>query len=895
MKLFACAGVALWAVSAAAVTTPDCSPACAPEQVCRLTVNADGLTCGTTTECVARVGKGKQCDGAAAACFVDTCAAAFKCRQQVVAGADVGGLCTTFCPFEGSHVFEGWTGPAPEPANWCHRRTCGADGTIAYEVAEADRPVCATALELRCCKGEAPEDSACCGETGAWVKKQGENFVCAGVSRTTGDAAPFTTSCNDATRRCAADKPELWTGYSTEAGQWCNTCVCKATTLSCTMNTCLTAAEARCCPKADKVDGSVCCGASGLWVTKDTATMKYACGGITRDAAGELPFAEECADMRKCVVTVAGATVEVEHGKSTHHRGADLWCNTCNCADGTLTCGSAPCTAAADLKCCPTSKGDPAEVCCGVDGLWKAADGTCGGVKAEFAPAAPFTAICPLCLKDATPPVVGAPVVDTAEGWTGLKVGGKWCETCSCAAAAGAAPVMTCESVTACPALRCCVGTAPSGTVCCGTTATWVPATGGKAECAGRLRDVGSAPFDAKCGECDLKDGRKVPVMWAGRNNGDQWCASCHCQAAGDLQCTSSGAPCPLTCCVAADEPAGGAARCCGASGKWVLPTGGEYRCGGVSVATGLPLHTGMCVVVLPAPTCAGAALDTVRQGADGTGANWCKDCKCTKMSPTTADWVCPPGDCAAMRCCKATTMPVGARCCGALATWVMPAGGDVTCAGITRTTAVVDAAVLAPFGEVCDSCTADTVKMDIGMARPVPGNDWCSITKCTAADTLVVQQTKTCPALKCCQPPNPGAKCCGATGMWASPDAVTGKFSCHGMDITDGSLKPLHDLECAACDFGSGFGTKPPGWLGMVNCNRCYCRPGMPPQALCSPIPCPTCFFSGNLQGTGAPIGKQPNLWTGVRENFLGAGSLENCRCEMDAGRLSSVCTPKL
>ena len=486
----------------ACTTHADCTAA---DEFCQPAVAAGGAGCdltGVAGTCVKRSGRGAPCggsDAAAHACFRKECETTLACRPNShVADPLLPGSCAKQCDAGGAvgMVFEGWTGAFAEAGKWCHVRYCDNAGVM-QPTGGAAATACPTDLTdgLRCCVGAGEADEACCGTTGAWVKKDAADKVkCAGVEGTHGGTlnAPFSKTCTDA---CPATttptRPAYndgWKGRSAVAGEWCNTCVCAEGTVKCTDRPC---PALKCCPNGGT--GDACCGVTGEWVTKNAAD-EVVCGGVTIKVASlpQEPFAAECATAtRPCVVSTS-PDVKILHGVTTRNPKAGQECNTCTCTDGVAVCETAACPPA---QCCRGEKptDGAAYVCCGIDGKWKKVDGTakCGASVPTQDPMPatpgtastgyPFSAACKGCLADVFDKDTPGWMKQTVPvGWTGPKQGGVWCDTCTCKVDGDPTVCTSVADVPACVAAhptQCCSAAAPAPAAeyeCCGATGRWV-------------------------------------------------------------------------------------------------------------------------------------------------------------------------------------------------------------------------------------------------------------------------------------------------------------------------------------------------------------------------------------------------------------------------------------
>ena len=431
----------LGATAVTETTGPSCE-SCAEGEVCRFGISSDGQSCTTEGVCVEKVTHGAFCSEVEAdkSCFSGTCADGLVCLPRTAQPASVQGICVATCKVGDKVVAkEGEVVPGAGD-KWCNRLYCNGEGDlVAYG---ETKPQCPVAKDLRCCAGE-PERKkkkhACCGAAGLWVRRRDDGtYECDGVvspvvDDTTPDdqdvrltpVAPFAHGCLDA---CGKGMDEGWTGLSPEREQFCNTCRCIRRELVCTGLDC--SGKMKCCALEDMDDYSQkCCGATGKWVTPND-DGKYLCAGQLYKAkkAKGAPFAEVC------VTSCAVGDETIESGESIRHPEPTQWCNQCACNKGVLTCANEQCVRLEDLKCCPpTTKPDEDHVCCGITGTWvKAGLGvTCGTQPVGLAGFAPITWPCRDMCRPSTA-AAGGPSEDVVLGWTGSKVGGTFCDTCSC-------------------------------------------------------------------------------------------------------------------------------------------------------------------------------------------------------------------------------------------------------------------------------------------------------------------------------------------------------------------------------------------------------------------------------------------------------------------------------
>ena len=886
---------------AAAVTAKTCTDdkGCAADEFCRVAVAASGAACDKALPktCVKRSVRGGSCEGGGGEdheCFINKCLDTLACRpnSQVLTPA-LPGACAKQCDIGGGEmVFEGWTGPVEGAGKWCHTRYCdGSDdkepkGVLKTTGGDASAP-CPTDLTngLRCCVGAGDAATqACCGATGAWVTKDATGKVkCANVEAAHGGklAAPFSKTCTDACPATTTPPPgtpahdDGWKGPSTVDKKWCNTCVCTKGALACPDREC---PKLACCPPGDKKADQVCCGVTGEWVTKD-AKDNVVCGGVTVPYKADLatqPFHAACAATRDCVVSTTPAKT-IAHGKTERNPKAGQGCNTCTCTDATAVCETAYCPPA---QCCRDAKPTTGEqVCCGIDGLWKAVDTTakCGvsvptqAAGGGAATGYPFSAACVGCEADVY--VKGAWKKQTVSvGWKGPKQGGVWCDTCTCKV--NGAPTV-CTAVADekdCPAARCCSAAAPAPTaeyVCCGATGRWVKkGAGNTVSCGGVAFTEGdpdtAALLGAACtaGVCTLTGGEKVADGWAGRNKGADWCKLCTCdnKAVPKLSCTTNA--CTVRCCVGPKPTSPGTWKCCGATATWVKDdAAGDYSCGGVTLKTGDQLTDTVCPTVDPATTkCTlhDAAATKVGQGwtGSGLGTNWCHSaCKCTAAAagkPVS----CPAGTCPAVEkllCCAKEKVVPAHVCCGLTGEWV---AADAKCGPVDLALAGTAAA---PVSAACATCTAGTATVPVGWFGSVPGAQWCNKCRCVRDGTLKCT-TKTCPPAKCCAAAKVGTvACCGTTGEWVA--AVGGKYTCAHLTVeeADKGKAPFADACAGTCDHdGTPVAL---GWAGKKGdgCNYCKCVTAGNLQ--CSTRVCPGPPLCGTFNCAGA--GKQMGVTT--------------------------------
>ena len=896
------------ALAAALPITPQCEPACAEGEFCRVAVAASGAACDTKLPktCAKLAVRGQQCGGAggeAQDCFRNQCKSPLKCRANNV-DADLPGTCAKQCDIGGGEmVFEGWTGPVAGEGKWCHIRYC--DGTEDKEAGgvlktngDATAP-CPTDLTdgLRCCVGAGKPNQVCCGANGAWLTPDG-TVTCARVLAKAGSkAAPFSKTCTDAcpaTTKPAPGTPahdDGWKGPDARDGKWCNTCVCTKGALACPDREC---PKLKCCPAAAKKTGQVCCGVTGEWVTKD-AKDNVVCGGVTMPYKADLatqPFHAACAGLRGCSL-FSNVAVTKANGEKVFNPTKGQGCNECTCKDGTLDCPTAKCEAP---KCCDAEmKPKTGEhVCCGLDGLWKKVDGAakCGSyatqVEAKPAVGYPFFKACePHCAANTA---AGGPDKKVPLGWTGPKMKAvtpardaavtadvPWCDTCMCAVAAGApagtAPVVTCTTHAACPAVKCCPGPSPGADyACCGTTRRWVKAVDGKVKCGGHelAKDSTKLPLKAICTDkCTLDGGAVLSDGQSGPDAGAHWCKRCRCEGT-TAKCT--GGACARRCCAAEVPtlPAGAVWRCCGANGAWVMKGADDkYRCGSALVAdsaeqlypgTGTDAEKGVCPTVDPASTkCTlhNAAATKVDQGwrGSGLGDNWCHTCKCT-AADAGKKVSCPAGTCPAVEkllCCAKEKVVPAHVCCGLTGEWV---AADAKCGPVDLALAGTAAA---PVSAACATCTAGTATVPVGWFGSVPGAEWCNKCRCVRDGTLKCT-TKTCPPAKCCAATKVGTvACCGTTGEWVA--AAGGKYTCAHLTVeeADKGKAPFADACADTCDHdGTPVAV---GWAGKKGDGCNYCKCVTAGNLLCSTRVCPGPPLCGTFNCAGA--GKQMGVTT--------------------------------
>ena len=867
--------LAVFALAAAETPKPCKSDGDCPKgtHYCRVAVAASGVECDTKAKTCAKLSvRGESCGGSGKDCFRNKCKGDLVCRANGV-DAKLPGTCAKQCDVDGKKVFEGWTGPAKDAKDWCHTRYCdGSSGKT--DVGELKTTgdagkTCPTdiATGLRCCVGAGKKGQVCCGATGAWLTPDGK-ATCGHVLAEAGSkAAPFSKTCTDACPATVKPAPgtpahdDGWKGPDARDGKWCNTCVCALTKLQCTERKCPTL---MCCPPGDKTPKAeqVCCGATGKWVTKDAKGM-VTCSGVTKKySAGlkEEPFHAECTTTRECKF-FSNVAVTVAHTKKAFNPRVGQGCNECTCTDGTLTCDRKKCDAP---KCCdPTLKPKEAAVCCGLTGLWVKVDAAnkCGSYATQVKPAAagyPFFKACDA--QCAVNTAVGGPKEKVPLGWTGAKqstkaVTAKWCDTCKCAVAAGApkgaAPVVTCTTHAACPAVKCCPGPAPSGDYkCCGVTRRWVKVVDGKVQCAGVSVSAKSAaaPLGVVCDkkrQCTLPGGAVLDDGQSGPDAGAQWCNRCRCQG-GKPQCTKY--KCTKKCCKA-KMPAGGTYRCCGANGEWVPKDADDkYRCGGALVADGAEqlypgkgkdAEKGICAPVLPADTkcklhnAAGTEVELGWTGS-GLGDKWCHTCKCSAADLGKAV-SCPatPAKCpeqAELLCCAAKQVGKRDVCCGLTGQWM---SNDAMCGPVDLKLARLLRPV-APLTKGCNRCgLSPTEFVAPGWTGRVPGDNWCNKCHCLTSGKLACTKTK-CPPLQCCRaatkPAKGASQCCGPTGTWVT-EVVKGKLTCAGHTIASTEAapkKPFNTVACPTaktCTIPGVKGTVHVGWIGRVACNFCYCQ----------------------------------------------------------------------
>ena len=887
--------LAVFALAAATDPKPktcDGDSACGDTGFCRVAAGPSGACDKALPKtCATRSLRGQPCGGDGGEtqdCFRQKCKGDLVCRVNA-ANAKLPGACAKQCEVDGKKVFEGWTGPAKDAKNWCHTRYC--DGSGDKDEGEVkvsgDDKVCPQGLEtgLRCCVGAGKPNQVCCGATGAWLTPDGK-VTCAHVLAEAGSkAAPFSKTCTDAcpaTTKPAPGTPahdDGWKGPDARDGKWCNTCVCTKGALACPDREC---PKLKCCPAAAKKTGQVCCGVTGEWVTKD-AKDNVVCGGVTMPYKADLatqPFHAACAGLRGCSL-FSNVAVTKANGEKVFNPTKGQGCNECTCKDGTLDCPTAKCEAP---KCCDAEmKPKTGEhVCCGLDGLWKKVDGAakCGSyatqVEAKPAVGYPFFKACePHCAANTA---AGGPDKKVPLGWTGPKMKAvtpardaavtadvPWCDTCMCAVAAGApagtAPVVTCTTHAACPAVKCCPGPSPGADyACCGTTRRWVKAVDGKVKCGGHelAKDSTKLPLKAICTDkCTLDGGAVLSDGQSGPDAGAHWCKRCRCEGT-TATCTTN--VCKKKCC-AADKsklPAGRTYRCCGASGEWVPKDDetGKYRCGAHVLATGEPLFPdsgtaeaqGTCPPPTPTKcTLFNAAATEVEQGWTGPGlgaTNWCHGCKCSaadvgkKVSCPTGP-ACPPKE-KLLCCAKEAAAPATDVCCGLTGEWVKP---DGHCGAVNLK---LSGTAGLPITAACTTeCTLEGgKKVPVGWFGQVPGAKWCNKCRCTS-DGKLKCMTKTCSAERCCAKPKVGTvACCGVTGEWVA--AVGGRYACGGLkvEVADTDKAPFHQVGCTAATKCALPDATPvaAGWWGKKgdNCNHCYCKAGAAAGELkCTERPC--------------------------------------------------------
>ena len=841
---------------------------CAADEICRVAVAASGAACDTMLPktCVKRSLRGGSCEGgggAAQDCFRNKCLDKLACLPNSL-DATLPGTCVKQCDSgSGVMVNEGWKGPVDGAGKWCYTRYCDGsddakiDGVMKTTGGDTTAP-CPTDLTdgLRCCVGAGDAATqACCGATGAWVTKDAKTgkVKCADVEATHGGKldAPFSKTCTDACPATTTPAPgtpvhdDGWKGPSTVAGKWCNTCVCNKGALACPDSAC---PKLTCCLTADKKANQVCCGVTGEWVTKD-AKDNVVCGGVTmpyKDGLATQPFHAACAAARDCVVSTT-PDKKIAHGKTERNPKAGQECNTCTCTDGTAVCETAFCPPA---QCCRDAKPTTGpQVCCGLDGLWKAVDTTakCGvsvptqAAGGGAATGYPFSAACVGCEADVY--VKGAWKKQTVSvGWTGPKQGGVWCDTCTCKVDGAPAVCTSVADVPACVAAhptQCCSAAAPTADyVCCGATGRWVKKGAGNTVSCGGVAftegDPDTAPLlGAACAAdvCTLTGTEKKADGWAGRNTGADWCKLCSCDntATPKLSCTTN--TCTVRCCVGPKPTSPGTWKCCGATATWVKDdAAGDYSCGGVTLKTGVQLTDTVCP---PTTTTKcklhDAAATEVDQGwtGSGLGANWCHlSCKCSEAEAGVAV-SCPVGPCPAaseLLCCAKDnpnpTPPVDV-CCGLTGEWVSPTGkcGPVDLAVAGTATAPVHAA--------CAKCTLyGTTTVAAGWTGTQPGAGWCNACYC-AVDGNLKCTTKTC-TTQCCPLANPGTAashaCCGVTGTWVAK--VGAGFPCGTVTLpqADTDKGPFAAVCPVSCAHNGGRVALNAGAKKGDGCNYCYC-----------------------------------------------------------------------
>eukprot|EP00754_Rhynchopus_humris_P026401 Rhum_TRINITY_DN15013_c0_g3::Rhum_TRINITY_DN15013_c0_g3_i1::g.134942::m.134942 len=848
------------------------------EEFCRASANPTGACdAKLPMTCAKRSLRGERCGGgggAAQDCFRQKCKAPLVCRENK-SDKNLPGSCAKQCMVDGKPVFEGWTGPvdASDPTKWCQTHYCdgsGAKETGELKVNGAGKP-CPVSLEtgLLCCKEEEKKTGqVCCGATGEWLTPDGKVKCAYVVAKADSKGAPFSKTCKDA---CVVKNPPApdakyddgWKGPNVAAGKWCNLCVCARGALKCPERPC---PALKCCPTATKKANQVCCGVTGEWVTKD-GENNVMCAGIKMPFAEGLakePFHAACAGARGCKVN-SNFEKMIADGEKIDNPTKGKGCNKCTCTDGKMVCEKKECPAP---KCCDAEdKLAATGVCCGLDGLWKAVDGTaqCGShktqVEGKAASGYPFFKACePHCAVSTD---VGGPDKKVPLGWSGPKVSvqttgrnaqvtgatpAPWCDTCRCDIPAGAKlgtpPVLTCTTHNECPKVKCCPGKKPSGDwACCGVTRQWVKAVDGKVACGGH-DDLAvasdKAPLSTECTlKCKLPGGGELGDGLSGPAGGSEWCKRCRCNGPSTTpQCTTN--VCTKKCC-AAKKPTlpGTTFLCCGASGEWVAKDKktNTYKCGPHEITTGGPLFEGDTDAekgVCPPKgetQCslnnAGSTKVDMGYVGSGYGSTWCRTCKCRaedggKPVKCPTKPTCPPKE--ALHCCAKERAVDTDVCCGLTGEWVKP---DAWCGAVNLK---ISGSTVVPITEACKTqCELEGgKKVDEGWSGQATGANWCNTCHC-AKDGNLKCTAKKCDAITtlCCVGPKEANKaCCGTTGKWVTSTA--GKYPCGGLkaEEADTARLPFTSVCTKKCALPSGTEVGL-GWWGEKgdNCNHCYCK----------------------------------------------------------------------
>ena len=142
------------------------------------------------------------------------------------------------CTVEGlaDPVPAGWMGRTRTTEKWCRVCHCVAKGAVAELKCTARE--CAP---LKCCGKDAPSgDWACCGKTGEWVEKNGDDYTCAGVATPTTNLPPFMDKCaNDEGCEETEFSTFLAPGSLAAVGGGCKRCHCSLDkVLTCRPATC---------------------------------------------------------------------------------------------------------------------------------------------------------------------------------------------------------------------------------------------------------------------------------------------------------------------------------------------------------------------------------------------------------------------------------------------------------------------------------------------------------------------------------------------------------------------------------------------------------------------------------------------------------------------------------
>eukprot|EP00754_Rhynchopus_humris_P026969 Rhum_TRINITY_DN15052_c0_g1::Rhum_TRINITY_DN15052_c0_g1_i2::g.134985::m.134985 len=916
------------AVLSAAVQTPpappspSCEPACEEGKACRFGIGSDGQSCTTESVCVETVKRSEFCSEANAekSCFSGTCADGLTCRERIVPGFDVEGVCVATCKVGEKVWKEGEIGPGAGD-KWCNKQRCGSDGTMVPSGEVKD--TCPVAKDLKCCANPPTtnkENHACCGTTGLWVLKDTDGRYACDEVVTTADVrvtpvAPFAHGCLGA---CGEGMDEGWEGTSPDPAQFCNTCRCRKGELTCTTQDC--SKKMKCCPNFFDLPGVKCCGITGDWVVPREG--EYKCGGFTvsSDEAKGVPFSnEKCPTFDPTSCRVGDETIR--NGESAQNPHPALWCNLCDCNDGVATCTDTTCPKTDDLKCCLQSeKTLTKRACCGITGKWIGGGELCGGVKAKFLlpqTAAPFQSACEGAGECFPNTAVGGPNVVVPEGWSGPseKAGASWCDTCRCSKATPVdvcvnklvdgkewkksafgltatcsnilpgtcgimnirapkardyccacgggetqqGPGVTCTTIEEADCtIGCCPSEAPGAAedyACCGISKKWVKkAADGTFTCGAHVtKSVDGEPFAKECEKTCKHTGAKDDAAaylytgWSGRDWGTNWCNMCRCKADG-LACTTH--TCKKRCCPKDDKPTDGSPVCCAATGKWIVPNSdGDLKCAHVVFKAGEDIGP-VGEECSDPEQCTSDPVRNVGWRGAGTGADWCKTCKCAVVEDapkyTCAGPVCPEQ--ADLSCCDPALEPTDKdkrACCGITGDWVTTDADDITCGPVTIPHA---ADLAAPFNKACPTCSVtgldDPVAVGwMGLERTA--EKWCTKCHCIARGGAAELScaARDCGELKCCAGAAPDSgdwACCGKTGEWVKKNGDD--FTCDSVVSSKTDLPPFadkcaDDAVCTDDEFDTPLAPGTVAWIGDDNCKMCHCSTDK--KLTCRPARC--------------------------------------------------------